>query len=66
MADRSRASHRAGELQAMQKEPGRGEQMASLGKGTRRLAKGDLLDPVWMHVLERRSLGGAVVGTQDR
>lgn len=50
----------------MQKEPGRGEQMASLGKGTRRLAKGDLLDPVWMHVLERRSLGGAVVGTQDR
>lgn len=50
----------------MQKEPGRGEQMASPGKGTRRLAPGALLDPVWMHVLERRRLGGAVAGTQDR
>lgn len=66
MAVGSRASHRVDELQAVQKEPGGGEQMASLGKGTRRLAPGGLLDPVWMHVLERRRLGEAVVGTQDR
>lgn len=36
----------AGELEALQKEPGGGEQMASPGKGTRRLAPGGLLDPV--------------------
>lgn len=55
----------AGELEALQKEPGGGEQMASPGKGTQRLALGGLLDPVRTHGLERRRLGGAVAGTQD-
>lgn len=67
MADKSRRergkeggggelSSLAGELKALQKEPGRGEQMASLGKGTQRLTPGGLLDPVWMYGLERRCL----------
>lgn len=56
----------AGELEALRKEPGGGEQMASPGKGTRRLAPGGLLDPVRMYGLERRRLGGAVAGTRDR
>lgn len=55
----------AGELEALQKEPGGGEQMASPGKGTWRLAPGGLLDPVRTYGLERRHLGGAVAGTWD-
>lgn len=48
----------AGELKALQKELGGGEQMASPGKGTRRLAPEGLLDPVRTYGLERRRLEG--------
>lgn len=64
---RRAAPRRAGELRGAQKEPGGGEQMARSGKGTRRLAPGSFLDPLWVRVfLERRRRGGAVAGTQDR
>jgi len=74
MADGSRGkrggrgalSSPAGELEALQKEPGGGEQMASPGKGTQRLALGGLLDPVRTYGWERRHLGGVVAGTRDR
>lgn len=44
---RRAAPRRAGELRGAQKEPGGGEQMARSGKGTRRLAPGSFLDPLW-------------------
>lgn len=44
---------------------GGGEQMASLGGGTQRLAPGSLLNSVRTHVSDRRPLGGAVAGTWD-